>query len=379
MYKSLAVASLFFFKSFNFSPQSEVKNSDNRFVSENEKKVQTQSTRPKNVILMIGDGMGLTQISAGMYMNGNSLNLEQFPVIGLHKTYSGNNLVTDSAAGATAFSCGVKTYNGAVGVDIDTFAVQTILEESEKNGYATGMVTTSTIVHATPASFLAHQKHREMYEEIAADMIDTDIDFFVGGGKKYFDRRQSDERNLYEELEALDYHVSDYFKENLVACQIPKSKNFAYFTADNDPLPYSSGRKYLRLASKMAISYLSKQPEGGFFLVIEGAQIDWGGHSNNSDYIVEELIDFDKTIGEVLKFAAQDRETLVIVTADHETGGYSILDGSKMGKLKTAFTTDYHTADMIPVFAYGPGAQMFGGIYENTAIYKKMRRALGFL
>ena len=377
MYKSLAVTSLIFFNFLSFTPNLDLNSdTDKVFVDSlgNE-----QNPRPKNIILMIGDGMGITQISAGLYMNGNKLNLEQFPVIGLHKSYSGNNLITDSAAGATAFSCGVKTYNGAIGVDIDTFAVQTILEEAEENGLATGLVSTSTVVHATPGSFIAHQKHREMYEEIAADYLKTDIDFFIGGGKKYFDRRNSDERDLYQELVDKDYYVSDYFKEDLVACQIPKNKNFAYFTADDDPLPYASGRKYLRLASRMAISFLRNQPEGGFILVIEGAQIDWGGHSNNSDYIVNELIDFDKTIGEVLKFAARDRETLVIVTADHETGGYSILDGSKMGELKTAFTTDYHTADLIPVFAFGPGARLFSGIYENTAIHEKMRRALGFL
>jgi alkaline phosphatase len=379
MYKSLAITSLIFFNSLGFTSKVSVEDDENNLFNERKEIKDEQNPRPRNVILMIGDGMGLSQISAGMYMNGNKLNLEQFPVIGLHKSYSGSDLVTDSAAGATAFSCGVKTYNGAIGVDIDTFAVQTILEEAEKNDYATGMVVTSTIVHATPASFVAHQKHREMYEEIAADLVETDIDFFVGGGKKYFDRRNSDDRNLYKELEESDYFVSDYFKQDLVSCQIPKNQNFAYFTADDDPLPYASGRKYLRLASRMAISFLRNQPEHGFFLVIEGSQIDWGGHTNNSDYIVSELIDFDKTIGEVLKFAARDRETLVIVTADHETGGYSILQGSEMGELKTAFTTDYHTADMIPVFAFGPGARLFGGIYENTAIYRKLRRALGFL
>ena len=129
----------------------------------------------------------------------------------------------------------------------------------------------------------------------------------------------------------------------------------------------------------MAISFLRNQPEKGFFLVIEGAQIDWGGHTNNMDYLINEMIDFDKTIGEVLKFASRDRETLVIVTGDHETGGMSIMDGSKMGNLKTTFTTKWHTADLIPVFAFGPGARLFSGIYENTAIHEKMRRALGFL
>jgi len=377
MYKSLAITSLIFFNSLSFTPNLDVKVNDEKVTADS--LGNDQNPRPKNIILMIGDGMGVTQISAGMYMNGNKMNLEKFPVIGLHKTYSASSLITDSAAGATAFACGVKTYNGAIGVDIDTFAVPNIFEEAEKKGFATGIVSTSTIVHATPASFVAHQKFREMYEEIAADYLKLDVDFIIGGGKKYFDRRSSDERNLYKELEEKGYVVSDYFKEDLVSCQIPFSQNFAYFTADDDPLPYSSGRKYLRLASRMALSFLQKQPEKGFFLVIEGAQIDWGGHSNNSDYIVNEVIDFDKTIGEVLKFAAADRETLVIVTADHETGGYSILDGSSMGHLKTAFTTDYHTADLIPVFAYGPGARLFSGIYDNTDIHKKIRKALGFL
>ncbi|MEZ4985473.1 MAG: alkaline phosphatase [Saprospiraceae bacterium] len=138
----------------------------------------------RNIILLIGDGMGLTQISAGLYSNDDYLNLERFPVVGLHKSHSSNNLVTDSAAGATAFSCGVKTYNGAIAVDPDTMVLRTILEEAEQRGKATGMVTSSTIVHATPASFIAHVKQRSMYEDIALDFLDTEIDFFVGGGKK---------------------------------------------------------------------------------------------------------------------------------------------------------------------------------------------------
>ncbi len=341
-------------------------------------KLESSFERPKNIILLIGDGMGLTQISAGLYANNNRLNLEKFRIIGLHKSYSGSDLVTDSAAGATAFASGVKTYNGAIGVDMDTMPVKTILEEAEDRGLATGMVATSTIVHATPASFIAHQKNRKMYEEIAADFLDTEIDFFVGGGKKYFDRRNSDTRNLYAELEAKDYYVSDYFREDLIQCKISKGKNFAYFTADDDPLPVAQGRDYLFAASKMALAFLRGHSDNGFFLMIEGSQIDWGGHANESNYIISEMIDFDRTIGEVLKFAERDGQTLVIVTADHETGGYSILPGSRMDSLATAFTTDYHTADLIPVFAYGPGARVFGGIYENTAIYRKMKRVMGW-
>lgn len=334
--------------------------------------------RPLNVILLIGDGMGITQISAGMYANGNKLNLEKFRVIGLHKTYSGNDLITDSAAGATAFSCGVKTYNGAIGVDLDSLPVKTLLAEAKEKGLSTGIVATSTIVHATPASFYAHQKHRKMYEEIAVDFVNTDIDFAIGGGKKYFDRRSMDERNLYAELEEKEYYVSDYFREDLIQCKIAKGKNFLYFTADDDPLPVAQGRDYLYAASKMAMGFLRNHDNKGFFLMIEGSQIDWGGHANNSDYIISEMIDFDRTIGEVLKFAERDGNTLVIVTADHETGGYSILPGSRMDSLATAFTTDYHTADLIPVFAYGPGARAFAGIYENTAIHRKLKRVMGW-
>ncbi len=331
---------------------------------------------PKNIILLIGDGMGVTQITAGMYMNGNKLHLEKFPVVGLHKSYSSSHLITDSAAGATAFSAGVKTYNGAIGVDQDTMPVKTILELAEEKGMATGMVATSTIVHATPASFIAHQKSRKMYEEIAADFMDTEIDFFVGGGKRYFDRRETDERNLYQEMQDNGYMVSDYFKQDLIKSELSWKKNFAYFTADNDPLQVSQGRDYLYAASKMGMAFLSKHSQEGFFFMIEGSQIDWGGHANESDYIISEMIDFDRTVGAALDFAKKNKETLVIVTADHETGGYSILKESKMDSLATAFTTDYHTADLIPVFAYGPGARMFSGIYENTAIFHKMKKAL---
>lgn len=334
--------------------------------------------RPKNVILMIGDGMGLTQVSAALYSNGNKLSLEQFPYTGLHKSYSADDLITDSAAGATSFASGVKTYNAAIGVNKDSMAIGTILEEAEQKGMATGLVATSSITHATPASFIAHQKSRTMMEEIATDFLKTDIDLFIGGGKKYFDRREKDTRNLYQELEAKGYVVSDFIKQDLTAVKMDHSKPFAYFTADAEPVPVAQGRDYLAPASQMAVHFLDQRGDKGFFLMIEGSQIDWGGHANNSTYIITEALDFDKAIAAVLEFAKKDGETLVIVTADHETGGYAINTGSKMDSIVGAFTTDKHTAALIPVFAYGPGAELFSGIYENTAIYDKMRHALGF-
>ncbi len=336
--------------------------------------------RPKNIILMIGDGMGISQITAGMYSNGNRLNLERFPVIGLHKSYSSDNLVTDSAAGATAFSAGVKTYNGAIGVSRDTLPVVTILELAEAAGLPTGLVSTSSIVHATPASFIAHNRYRKNYEEIAADFLKTEVDLFIGGGARYFNRRESDTRNLVRELQARNYLVENFVEKDIQEIRPDVSKNYAYLTADSEPLPFAQGRDYLVPAAAMAPGFLDRRDtkNRGFFLMIEGSQIDWGGHANNSDYIISEMIEFDNAIGEVLRFAAADGETLVIITADHETGGYAIQSGSKMGEIDGAFTSDYHTADLIPVFAYGPGAEHFSGIFENTAIFDQMKKLFAF-
>lgn len=335
---------------------------------------------PKNIILMIGDGMGITQISAGLYSNGNKLNLERFPVIGLHKSYSGDNLVTDSAAGATAFSAGIKTYNGAIAVDMDTLPVITILELAEAAGLPTGLVSTSSVVHATPASFIAHNRKRQNYEEIALDFLNTQVDLFIGGGAKFFERRTMDERNLSNELRARNYLIDNFVQKDIAEIKPDPAKNYGYLTADSEPLPFAQGRDYLVPAVKIAASFLDKRDTGnkGFFLMIEGSQIDWGGHANKSDYIISEMVEFDNAIGEVLRFAERDGETLVIVTADHETGGYAIQNGSSMGAIDGAFTSDYHTADLIPVFAFGPGAEQFSGIYENTAIFDKMKKLFRF-
>jgi alkaline phosphatase len=329
-----------------------------------------------NIILMIGDGMGLTQISAAAYSSNKPLAISRFPYVGFHKAHSSNNLITDSAAGATAFACGLKTYNGAVGVDNDTIACTSILAELDSYQYATGMVATSTIVHATPAAFIAHEPMRVNYEEIAADFLDTEIDLFIGGGKKYFDRREKDDRNLIEDLKANNYYVADYFHEKLDEVIMPSQQNFAYFTADKHPLTKAAGRDYLPFATRFAISFLKRHSSEGFFLMVEGSQIDWGGHSNDSGLVIEEILDFDKAVREALRFAEKDGETLLIVTADHECGGMSISDTSIQGNIEARFSTNGHTAALVPVFAYGPGAEKFSGIYENTEIYYKMKEAL---
>ncbi len=328
---------------------------------------------------MIGDGMGLSQMSAALYTSPSPLALEQFPIIGFHKAYSFDNLVTDSAAGATAFATGEKTYNGAIGVGPDTIAIQTIMEEAKLRGLATGLVATSTIVHATPASFSAHQPMRILYEQIAEDLAQSQVDLMIGGGKRYFDRRKSDDRDLLAELQSRGYLVADYFNGRLSDVVPDPKLKFAFFTADNHPLPVSQGRSYLSYASRLSAEFLNvRAKDKGFFLMIEGSQIDWANHGNEGKLAIQETLDFDRSIGEVLRFARNRGNTLVIVTADHESGGMAVQPGSKRGRVKTEFTTNGHTGSLVPVYAYGPGAEAFGGIYENTEIYHKMRAFLGW-
>jgi len=340
--------------------------------------VESNQVLAKNIILMIGDGMGIGQITAGMYANGNHLNLEQFPIVGLQKTHAYDNLITDSAASATAMACGVKTYNAAIGVDKDTIPVQSILEEASLKGLKTGLVATSTIVHATPAAFISHQPMRSMYEFIAEDFLKTDIDLFIGGGYKFFSEQRTNEQSLVPQLIKKGFTVSSISQEDLKDIKLSSVQKLAYFTATNSPIPEATGRDYLPTASIIAANFLNRSKKQGFFLMIEGSQIDWGGHANDTKYIISEVKDFDKAIGKILNFAKRDKETLVIVTADHETGGFAINPKSKMDSIQGGFTDSYHTGTMVPVFAYGPGAELFSGIYENTAIYHKMRKALGF-
>jgi len=341
-------------------------------ISNAQNAVTEKGRTPKNIILMIGDGMGTSQIYAGMVANKNTLNLERAQFVGFHKNQSANNFITDSAAGATALSTGKKTLNDAVGVDADGKPQLTILEAAEHNGLATGMVVTCSITHATPASFIAHQPYRGMNAEIAADFLRTDIEVFIGGGKNDFDKRK-DGRNLIDSLKSNGYQIAGSMEE----VRKVKSGKLAGFLAEGDLPSISAGRgDQLSVSSEVAISIL-KQNDKGFFLMVEGSQIDWGGHKNNLKYITDEVVDFDKTIGKVFDFAEKDGNTLVIITADHETGGLSIRGGdTKTGEIKGSFSTKKHTGVMIPVFAFGPGSEAFAGIYENTAIFDKMIAAL---
>lgn len=334
------------------------------------------TSRPRNIILLIGDGMGLSQVTAGLYEHNNSLNLEQFPVTGMVKTHSARHLITDSAAGATAFSCGYKTNNGVVGMTATEQPCLTILEEAEQRGMATGLVASCSVTHATPAAFIAHAANRASTQDIATFFLKTDLDLLIGGGMKYFNERSDDQRNLITEMKAKGWQVHDYTQQQLAKIPLDPAHPLAWFTAREEPESVTKGRKYLPEAAKAAPEFLKKRSDKGFFLMLEGSQIDWACHANDAPRAIAEMLDFDQAIGEILRFAQQDGHTLVIVTADHETGGMSIEQGSTMDSLVIKFSTGYHTAAMVPLFAYGPGAQQFSGILDNTDIYWKMRNLL---
>jgi alkaline phosphatase len=327
--------------------------------------------KPKNIILLIGDGMGLSQVSVSFYFNESESNFNRFTNIGLIKTSSSAQLITDSAAGATAFASGIKSYNGAIGVNPKTESVPTIVELISKDNYATGVISTSSVVHATPAAFYAHVIKRRMYEDIAQNLADSEVDFIAGGGSKFFNER-ADGKDLYKSFASRGF---DIHTESLPET-VSEKKQLIILAENGMPKMIEGRGDFLPRSTNLGIEYLSKNKDG-FFLVVEGSQIDWGGHDNNADYLVGEQLDFDTTIGVALDFAKKNGETLVIVTADHETGGLTLAaDGNDYNKIAPSFSTGGHSATLIPVFAYGPGASTFNGIYENTDIFHKMMALL---
>jgi len=328
----------------------------------------------RNVIFMIGDGMGLPAVYSAMTVSDNTLNIIRCNNIGLQKTNSADNYITDSAAAGTALASGNKTKNGVIGMNSDGKPVKSILEIAEEHGLATGLVSTSSITHATPASFIAHQASRGSYEDIALDFLKTDIDVFIGGGYDHFAKRK-DKLNLIDSLKIRGYDVETTM--NLVLSS--SSLKLAGFTAPVHNTYRSKGRgNMLPDASVKAIEILSRNPKG-FFLMIEGSQIDWAGHANHADTLIDETLDFDNAVGKVLDFAQKDGHTLVVITADHETGGITIVGGDiHSHKAVLNFSTKDHTAVMVPVYAFGPGSDNFNGIYENTEIFQKILSCFKF-
>lgn len=321
--------------------------------------------KARNVIIFIGDGMGINQVYAGMTISDHEFSLERFPYSGFCKTYSADSFITDSGAGATAIACGMKTNNGMIGVTPDNISIPSILEVAHQNGMSAGILSTSSITHATPACFVAHNSSRENYEDIAKDFLNGTLDLFIGGGEDNF-RLRADGADLTTDLDKQGFTVV-YTVDELLKTD---SKKIAGLLAKGHMPKVSEGRAgVLTLMTQKAIETLSKN-KNGFVLMVEGSMIDWGGHEQDLDYVVSEMIDLDDAIGAAFSFAERNENTLIVVTADHETGGLTLTDGSVADHTITAtFAGGKHTAALVPIFSYGPGAQKFSGIHDNTFFF----------
>lgn len=315
-----------------------------------------KKSKVKNIILLIGDGNGLAQISATALANKGVLSLTQLRSIGFLKTQSADDFTTDSAAGATAMATGHKTANRAIGTGIEGSSLPNITELLAEQGFVSGIVTTDEITGATPSAFYAHRTDRSMSKEIASDLFKSKISLFAGKKGSNFPTQI--------------LNTDSNFTRVGTSAEIGTSK------ADKIGFFYDPGVDQLATTTKNTLHFLGKKNKP-FFLMVEGAHIDSFGHKNDIEGVITESISFDQAITEALKFADEHQNTLVIVTADHETGGLTIPQGNlELNEIEADFTTHDHTGTMVPIFAYGPQSGMFQGVYENNRLFYKMLKVL---
>ncbi len=334
----------------------------------------------RNVIFFIGDGMGLGEIAstARKYLGrGKFLALQQAPVTGLITTYPADADITDSAAGATALSAGYKTRNGMVGVSPDSVAHRTVMDAAIGKNMRTGLVVTSAITDATPAAFVANVPSRKQQTLIADQLIHSSVNVMLGGGAEFFlpeggGGERIDGRNLFSEAGVIGYQVVN---DSAALHGIASGNVLGIFSKGG--LPRRPSPSLATMTAK-ALELLN-DGESGFFLVVEGSQIDWGGHANDYGYMTQQLMQFDAAVNVGMTFAKKFGETLVVITADHETGGISLTSDSIRGDSSdVTWTTTGHTSIPVPLFAYGPGSPRFTGFMDNTEVPKILAALLRF-
>ena len=286
-------------------------------------KVADNPAAVENVILLIGDGMGINQIwlsQVTALAADERLHMLGMPVTGLMITTSASNLKTDSAAAATAMATGIKTVNGCIGQDPDGTAWKSILEKAEEHALSTGLVVTKAVTDATPAGFSAHETSRRNQEAIAVDMLQAGMEIIWGGGRRFWQGRR-DGRDLLREAEERGYSIAADKAGFAAINTVPSLGLFA-----DGMLAEDESEPSLADMTRRAIELLADDPDG-FFLMVEGSQIDTRCHRHDAPEMIRRLLNFDMAVRQALDFAARDGHTLVIVTADHETGGLMVLDG----------------------------------------------------
>ena len=369
-----------------------------------------EEAKVKNVIYLIGDGMGFGAVSSLLLSEDSLTGFESAPVIGLSETQSANNYVTDSPAGGTALACGQRTRNGYLGVDADGVPMTSILKKAQATGRKSAIVVNTVLTEATPAAFYAGVKSRSQSYDIAQQFTESNVDVAIGSGLSAFINRP-DSADLTATLIEKGYDVyldwkavlnskSDKFVGILPMADVHrrnKSRNTtvgaadgaevclaaklaASADADTDTIRLSEPTLYLQKATAKALDVLSRDNRNGFFLMIESAIIDGYGHNNDSEGMVEEMKEFDQMLKGLIAYVNSHPETLLVVTADHETGGAAVAYKShEVGEtvpLQLSFSTKGHTGTVVPVFAYGAGAQHFAGIMKNTDIPAKIEQLI---
>jgi len=335
----------------------------------------------ENIIFLIGDGMGLSQIaSARIFTYGaeGRLNIEKMPVTGFINTHSNNDLITESGAAGTALATGYKTNNGMISVSPDGKKLRTILEACRDIGMSSGLVVTCAITHATPAVFASHVMSRNDEATIASQLLENKVNVMLGGGRMFFlpesepGSKRHDERNLIADARKNGY-LYIQTKEELEDSR----GNYILGLFQLGHLTTIPPEPNLAEMTDKAIELLSENKKG-FFLMVEGSQIDWACHDNDTDNTIRQTLLFDEAVKVALDFALENKHTLVLVTADHECGGMGINGGSLDGKeLNIGWTTKGHSGVPVPVYAFGPQAERFTGLYDNTKIPRIFAEILG--
>jgi alkaline phosphatase len=359
--------------------------------------IPARSGTARNLIVLVGDGMGVSQIFLGRLVSkgaAGKLAMETLPVTGLVTTWCLDELVTDSAAAATAMWTGHKTNKGMISTLPSGQKPGTIAEAAMKKGLSSGFVATTPITDATPGCLAAHVESRKDEDEVASQLVSSGMNVMLGGGRAFFISKDSpesarkDDRDLLAEAVKTGYSVIATKAELLKHCEkypAPSKRNALKSSADRllglfasqDMLPSLPDQPSVSEMARTALAMLSEDRDG-FFLMVEGSLIDIFCHKNDPVLTAQTVVEFDEAVGEMLEFAKKDGNTLVVVVADHETGGLNIVGGDPTGgKIKTKFCHEQHSASPIAVFAYGPGAELFAGVHENSELPLLFAKALG--
>lgn len=336
--------------------------------------------RPKNVILMIGDGMGVGQFSsASMMLHGpdGRLAVESAPITGLVRTYAGDDLVTDSAAASTAMATGFKAPKTAISILADGRRPVTLLEAAKSSGLGTGVITTSGLADATPAGFLVHAEDRYQYAHIFSSILGTRNDILMGGTWIHHHKAKHDREylDLVSRIDELGSDAGYHVVRNESDLAVAETPVLALFEPRGSSA--SAHGPELAVTTRFLLDALGGRAEG-FFALIESELSDDSGHKNSISDVVEAVREFDEAVALAVAWAGGRTDTLVLVTADHDTGGLGVTEGDyEDGAAEVRWVCDMHTGQWVPLFAFGPGAEHFNGVMENTDIGVTIAKLLG--